>query len=101
MIPQLSARSNRAVPAAPQVLTFMTEGVGPPVDGQGLLDYAPAATVDGLVSQLCGEPPEAIVFNDQAPPLDRQPRLATLLAARYRLVATVGARRVYRLIPPP
>ena len=87
----------RAVPAAPQVLTFMIEGVGAPVRGTGLRGYSRPATLDGLADQLCADPPEAIVLSDQAPSLAERRRVSLLLGQRYRLVGKIGQRRVFRL----
>jgi hypothetical protein len=87
----------RAVPAAPQVLTFMIEGVGAPVEGKGLRGYAPTATLDGLADQLCRQPPEVVVLSDEVPPIEERPRFAELLRTRYRLVEAAARKRVYRL----
>ena len=87
----------RAVPAAPQVLTFMIEGVGAPVRGTGFRGYSRPATLDGLADQLCADPPEAIVLSDQAPDLGERRDVSRLLGERYRLVGTIGPRRVFRL----
>ena len=91
----------RAVPAAPQVFTWLLEGIGPPPLGSGLNSHPAVATLAGLDSALSDAPPDYVVILDAMPvPLSGFPRFGPILASRYRVTTAVPTGRVYHLVDP-
>jgi len=89
----------RAVPAVPQVYTWMLEGIGPPPLGAGWYGYPEAATLEGLGRALCDALPDAVaIVGEEEIRLEDLPRFGPILRSRYRVAERTPDGRVYRLI---
>jgi hypothetical protein len=98
----------RAIPAVPQIGTWMLEAVGPPMRHEG--PRPPVATLERLDRDLAQALPRYVVAMDEvsflrpadAPQakLSELPRFGPLLGARYRVVQAEPKGRLYKLLPP-
>ncbi|NQT52548.1 glycosyltransferase family 39 protein [bacterium] len=99
---------SRALPAAPQIGTWMVEKLGPPALGTGLHDYPAVATLADLDRHLAGAPPRYVVamrdVSFLAPPgaprvtVADLPRFGPILRARYRSTITLPAGTLYERV---
>lgn len=103
----------RAVPAAPQLFTWMLEGIGPPPLGTGLQGYPAVATLEDLDRHLSrGLPHFVVIMNDMvipelasrrsgpAPSPADLPRFGPILRTRYRAIKVLPQGTVYGLAEP-
>ena len=87
----------RAVPALPQVCPWTVADVGPTTRRSGVFGHPRLATLEGVDESLAERQPPVLVVGRYVPDPAAFPRFGPILESRYRLVASPGDLRIYRL----
>jgi hypothetical protein len=88
----------RAVPATPQLASWMLDGIGPPVPAGGLCGRPAVATLDALDRRLSEAPPAYLaIMKEPSPTPADLPRFGPILRSRYRVVFRTPEGTLYQL----
>jgi len=89
----------RAIPAVPQIYTWLLEGVGPRPPSRGFDYYPPVATLEHLDHALCRALPDYVVICDEMPfSLMDLPSFGPILRKQYYATVSVPTGALFRRI---